>query len=120
VIFVASTPDNRRQINTWVGGDVSQAVLQETTWRWGIGMWCIIYAVCSIPLLAALMWSSHKAKKAGALDGFRTSYQVHGPKHFLVALFWQLDVPGIVLLIAVFGCILTVRIHSTSSVRILS
>jgi hypothetical protein len=29
-----------------------------------------------------------------------------------MALFWQMDVPGIVLLIAVFGCILTVSCHT--------
>lgn len=97
------------QINTWVSGDVSEAVLLTTNWRWGIGMWCIIYTVCSIPLLLSLMWASFKAKKAGALDSYSTPYQVHGAKNLLAALFWQLDVPGIILLIAVFGCILTVR-----------
>lgn len=71
-------------------------------------MWAIIYTVCSIPLIVALQWSSYKAKKAGALDNYRTPYQIHGGKRLAVALFWQLDVPGIVLLIAVFGFILTV------------
>lgn len=71
-------------------------------------MWAIIYTACSIPLIAALMWSSHKARKAGALDHCKTPYQIYGPKRLASALFWQLDVPGIILLIAVFGCILTV------------
>lgn len=31
------------QINTWVSGDVTEAVLEATTWNWGIGMWAIIY-----------------------------------------------------------------------------
>ncbi|OAL44457.1 siderochrome-iron transporter-like protein Sit1 [Pyrenochaeta sp. DS3sAY3a] len=96
-------------INTWVGGDVGQAVLERTdyNWRWGVGMWAIIYTVCAIPLLISLMWSSRKAKKAGALADYKTPYQLHGPKKLVQALFWQLDVPGIILLIAVFGCILT-------------
>ncbi|KAH7392045.1 siderochrome-iron transporter-like protein Sit1 [Phaeosphaeria sp. MPI-PUGE-AT-0046c] len=94
-------------INTWISGDVSEAVLENTTWRWGIGMWCIIYTVCALPLLASLMWSHWQAKRAGALDNFKTPYQIYGPKKVLQALFWQLDVPGIILLIAVFGCILT-------------
>jgi SIT family siderophore-iron:H+ symporter-like MFS transporter len=99
-------------INTWVGGDVGQAVLERTdyNWRWGVGMWAIIYTVCALPLLISLMWSSRKAKKAGALADYKTPYQVHGPKKLIQALFWQLDVPGIILLIAVFGCILTVSI----------
>lgn len=54
------------------------------------------------------MWSSFKAKKAGALDNYKTGYQMHGGKRLAIALFWQLDVPGMTLLIAVFGCILTV------------
>lgn len=99
---------DRLQINTWVSGDVTAAVLTTTTWRWGVGMWAIIYTACSIPLIAALMWSSYKAKKAGALDDCKTPYQIYGPKRLASALFWQLDVPGIILLIAVFGCILTV------------
>jgi SIT family siderophore-iron:H+ symporter-like MFS transporter len=94
-------------INTWIGGDVGAAVLGRTTWRWGIGMWAIIYAVCALPLILSLMWSNRKARLAGALDGFKTPYQIYGPKKLVQGIFWQLDVPGIILLIAVFGCILT-------------
>jgi SIT family siderophore-iron:H+ symporter-like MFS transporter len=96
-------------INTWIGGDVGAAVLGRTSWRWGIGMWAIIYAVCALPLILSLMWSNRKARLAGDLDGFKTPYQIYGPKKLVQGIFWQLDVPGIILLIAVFGCILTVR-----------
>ncbi|CAG5177754.1 uncharacterized protein ALTATR162_LOCUS8362 [Alternaria atra] len=107
-LFFSYIPAIPFLINTWVSGDVSQAVLNQTTWRWGVGMWCIIYTVCCIPLVASLMWSSRQARKAGALDKYQTPYQVHGStKNLLMALFWQMDVPGIVLLIVVFGCILT-------------
>lgn len=71
-------------------------------------MWAIIYTACCIPLVGSLMWSSFKARKAGALNNFKTPYQIYGGKRLVAALFWQLDVPGIILLIAVFGCILTV------------
>ena len=30
-------------INTWISGDVSEAVLSVASWRWGIGMWGIIF-----------------------------------------------------------------------------
>ncbi|KAF2630363.1 siderochrome-iron transporter-like protein Sit1 [Macroventuria anomochaeta] len=106
-LFFSYVPAIPFLINTWVGGDVSQAVLTATTWRWGVGMWAIIYTVCAVPLVASLLWSSYKARKAGALDKFKTPYQVYGGKRLATALFWQLDVPGIILLIAVFGCILT-------------
>lgn len=55
------------------------------------------------------MWASRKAKKNGALDNYKTPYQLHGGKKLASALFWQLDVPGIILVIAVLGLILTVR-----------
>jgi SIT family siderophore-iron:H+ symporter-like MFS transporter len=69
-------------------------------------MWCIIYTVCAFPLIISLWWVGHKAKKAGALANYKTPYQVYGGKRLVVALFWQLDVIGIVLLILVFGFIL--------------
>lgn len=69
-------------------------------------MWCIIYTVCSLPLIASLWWVGHKAKRAGALANHKTPYQIYGGKRLLVALFWQLDVVGIILLILVFGFIL--------------
>ncbi|KAJ4982667.1 major facilitator superfamily transporter [Stagonosporopsis vannaccii] len=106
-LFFSYVPAIPFLINTWVSGDVSSAVLNSTTWRWGVGMWAIIYTACSIPLIAALSWSSFKARKAGALDNYKTPYQIYGGKRLWAALFWQLDVPGIILLIAVFGCILT-------------
>lgn len=38
--FVPATPFI---INTWVSGDIVQLTLDTTTWRWGIGMFGIIY-----------------------------------------------------------------------------
>lgn len=47
-----------------------------------------------------------RAKKAGALDAYRSPLQLLGPRRFLIELFWQLDVIGIILLIAVFALLL--------------
>ncbi|KAJ4313779.1 ferrioxamine B transporter [Fusarium piperis] len=93
-------------INTWVSGDVTQAVLGATTWRWGIGMWCIIYPVCAAPLIISLMVVSHRAKKQGLLVNYRSSFQQLGFQNFAVELFWLLDVIGIILVIAIFALIL--------------
>ncbi|EFW98896.1 siderochrome-iron transporter [Grosmannia clavigera kw1407] len=92
-------------INTWVSGDITAAVLGVTTWQWGIGMWCIIYPVCALPLIASLLVVGRRAKKAGRLgvDGSTPT----GRSRLSVDLFWQLDVIGIILLIAVFALILT-------------
>ncbi|KAF2014847.1 siderochrome-iron transporter-like protein Sit1 [Aaosphaeria arxii CBS 175.79] len=105
-VFFSYVPALPFIINTWVSGDVSAATLKATTWRWGIGMWCIIYPACAIPLIISLWWVGRKAKKAGALRDYKSPYQLHGGKTLVQALFWQLDVPGIILLICVFGFIL--------------
>ncbi|KAF5557919.1 siderophore iron transporter 1 [Fusarium phyllophilum] len=93
-------------INTWVSGDVTEAVLGATTWRWGIGMWCIIYPVCSLPLIISLLVVGHRAKKAGHLVGYRSSFQQLGFNKLTVELFWLLDIIGVILLIAVFALLL--------------
>ncbi|THV73534.1 ferrioxamine B transporter [Aureobasidium pullulans] len=93
-------------INTWVSGDIASAVLKDTTWRWGIGMWAIIYPICAIPLIVALFIASGRAKKAGALANYQSPFKRNGFSNTLVALFWQLDVIGIILMIAMFALIL--------------
>ena len=93
-------------INTWVSGDVAQAVLDNTTWNWGIGMWALIYAVCALPLIITLFIIGHRAKSRGVLAGYTTPFQQLGFSRLCIELFWQLDVIGIILMIAVFGLIL--------------
>lgn len=105
-VFFSYIPALPFLINTWISGNVTSAVLLTTTWQWGIGMWCIIYPACALPLLATLWWTGRKAGKSGALAAHRSPFQLLGAKHLTVELFWQLDVIGIILLIAVFGLIL--------------
>ncbi|KIY73548.1 MFS general substrate transporter [Cylindrobasidium torrendii FP15055 ss-10] len=93
-------------INTWASGDITAAVLARTTWQWGIGMWAIIYLVCTIPLLATLWFAGRRAKRSGTLDDYKTPFQSMGFAKLAVALFWQLDVIGIILIIAIFALIL--------------
>ncbi|KAJ6445003.1 siderochrome-iron transporter (Sit1) [Purpureocillium lavendulum] len=93
-------------INTWVSGDITDAVLKNTTWKWGIGMWCIIYPVCALPLIISLMVVSRRAKKQGLLVNYRSSFKQLGARNLALELFWLLDVVGIILLIAVFALIL--------------
>ncbi|KAL4778433.1 major facilitator superfamily domain-containing protein [Aspergillus varians] len=90
-------------INTWIGGNLTDAVLDVTTWRWGIGMFSIIFPVCSIPLLLTLLYGHWKAKK---IESYQGLLQIHGTKQFLIEIFWRMDVLGIILLIAVFALIL--------------
>ncbi|KAH7324764.1 major facilitator superfamily domain-containing protein [Stachybotrys elegans] len=93
-------------INTWVSGDIAAAVLANTTWHWGIGMFCIIYTVCAMPLILSLWFVGRRAKKQGLLTDYRSSFQILGFNKFAVHLFWLLDVPGLILVIAVFALLL--------------
>lgn len=105
-VFFSYIPAMPFLINTWISGNVTSAVLMNTTWQWGIGMWCIIYPVCALPLLGTLWWTGRKARKSGALAAYRSPFQLLGAKALSIELFWQLDVIGIILLIAIFGLIL--------------
>ena len=105
-------------VNTWISGNITAAVLGATTWKWGIGMWCIIYPVCALPLMISLWFVGRRARKAGILEKYKTPYQMMGTKKLMVELFWALDLPGIFLLIAVFSLILvplTIAGGSTTS-----
>ncbi|KAE9569200.1 Siderophore iron transporter 1 [Colletotrichum fructicola] len=93
-------------INTWVSGNISQLVLLQSTWQWGIGMWCIIYPVLSLPLIISLSIVGRRAKKMGLMNSYQSSFHALGFKDFMIQLFWQLDVIGIILVIAVFALIL--------------
>jgi SIT family siderophore-iron:H+ symporter-like MFS transporter len=69
-------------------------------------MWALIYTVCVAPLLLTLFLGTRRAAKTGSLDQHRSAYQRLGFTRLARELFWQLDIPGIILLIAVFALIL--------------
>lgn len=105
-VFFSYIPAFPFIINAWVSGNITSAVLANTTWRWGIGMWCIIYPVCALPLVVSLFVIGRRARKSGALDNYATPFRQLGAGGLLTELFWRLDVIGIILLIAVFALIL--------------
>jgi SIT family siderophore-iron:H+ symporter-like MFS transporter len=82
------------------------AVLKVTTWQWGIGMFAIIFPVCAIPLLAVLVIVSRRTRKSGALESYKSSFELLGGKKLASELFWRLDIVGNILLIAMLACIL--------------
>lgn len=89
--YIAATPFI---INTWVSGDVAQAVLRTTSWRWGVGMWAIIYPVMAIPLIVSLLLAARRARNCGDLEGHKTLRRQIGFKKLIVSLFWQLGKSG--------------------------
>ncbi|KFY85392.1 hypothetical protein V500_08459 [Pseudogymnoascus sp. VKM F-4518 (FW-2643)] len=105
-LFFSYIPAAPFIINTWVSGDVTSAVLKDSNWRWGVGMWAIIFPICAMPLLITLLLAGRRADRAGTLASFKTPFQALGWKQLAIELFWQLDVIGIILIIAVFALIL--------------
>ncbi|KAF2086775.1 siderochrome-iron transporter Sit1 [Saccharata proteae CBS 121410] len=105
-LFFSYIPATPYIINAWVSGNITSSTLETTTWRWGIGMWAIIYPISALPLLIALFVAHRRAKRVGDLANFKTPFQLLGGKRLLIALFWQLDIIGVVLMIAVFALIL--------------
>ncbi|GKZ49348.1 siderophore transporter [Aspergillus brasiliensis] len=93
-------------INTWVSGNITEAVLAATTWRWGIGMFAIIYPICTLPLLVILYIVHYRAKKDGTLDHIASSFRTLGVRRLAIELLWKLDVVGIILMIASLAMIL--------------
>jgi SIT family siderophore-iron:H+ symporter-like MFS transporter len=105
-LFFAFVPNLPFLINTWVSGDISQAIVDNSTWQWGIGMWAIIYPFAALPLIISLTIVTRRAKKRGLLDNYRSPFQRLGFKALSIDLFWRLDLIGVVLVILVFGLIL--------------
>jgi SIT family siderophore-iron:H+ symporter-like MFS transporter len=105
-LFFSFIPSSPYLINTWVAPSISNAVYQGTGWRWGIGMWCIIFPVCALPLFFSLFSASRKAKRAGLLDGVPSPFRSMLDKSLWLDVFWQLDLPGIILIAGAFILIL--------------
>ncbi|KAE8376012.1 major facilitator superfamily domain-containing protein [Aspergillus bertholletiae] len=90
-------------INTWVSGNITDAVLAVTSWNWGIAMFAIIFPVCTLPLFATMLFGHYKARK---IETYQHPIRLLGTGKFLKELFWYLDVVGILLLVAVLALIL--------------
>ncbi|KAK4155605.1 major facilitator superfamily domain-containing protein [Chaetomidium leptoderma] len=105
-LFFSYVPAMPFLITTWVSGNVSASVLSVTDWKWGVGMWCIIYPVCATPLIVSLTIVGRRARRQGLMDKYGDDLKGMPWRPFLADLFWRLDVIGIVLMVAVFALIL--------------
>ncbi|KAL6354209.1 hypothetical protein LRP88_12543 [Fusarium phalaenopsidis] len=99
VIFVL-LPNTPYIINTWISGNVTSAVLGVTTWKWGIGMWCIIYPVCLIPFVTIMAIVGRRASKAIPHEIKYTPSNGNSRLQMFTDVFQKFDVIGVFLLIA--------------------
>lgn len=64
----ASLPEAVTSIPTvYLGSIVGEAMLEHSTWRWGYGMWAIIFPICTAPLVGVMFWLHKKAKANGEI-----------------------------------------------------
>ncbi|KAH7317169.1 major facilitator superfamily domain-containing protein [Stachybotrys elegans] len=115
-VFFSYLPALPFLINTWLSGVVTEAVLTHATWRLGIGMWALIYPICSMPLFISL--ASIERQQAVDADADCKSLVLQDAIPTSVTeLFHSLDVIGLIFLISAFSLVLAplTRIGGTSS-----
>merc|ERR1712225_107830 len=56
-------------VNGFVGSKIAASVYEESGWRWGYGMFAILFPACAIPIVATLAWSQWKASNLGPHHG---------------------------------------------------
>ncbi|EXJ94610.1 hypothetical protein A1O1_03006 [Capronia coronata CBS 617.96] len=98
-------------ITAWTASYVTSAVLKDTSWRWGYGVFAIIVPIISIPLLATLYYHQRKARKQYPVE---TGPSL-GLKHHCLVI-QQLDPIGLILFCAGMALILVpITLASTST-----
>ncbi|KAK1921029.1 putative Siderochrome-iron uptake transporter [Papiliotrema laurentii] len=105
-LFFSYIPAMPFLLNAWVSGYIFEAVMETTTWRWGVGMWIIIFPVCCLPLFGSLFHAEVRAKRKGYLDGIPSPFKSLGNLALWKDFFWQIDVIGLVLLCGAFITVL--------------
>ncbi|KAM0425444.1 hypothetical protein ACHAPT_009233 [Fusarium lateritium] len=103
-VFFSYLPAVPFLVNTWISGNITSAVLSATSWRWGIGMWAIIYPIASLPLLSCLYFLERR--KWENEDGKETEQTALLSPTTKDSLFDQLDVVGLLTLVSAFSLIL--------------
>lgn len=83
-------------MNAFVAGEISQSVLEHSTWRWGYGMFAIIMPCTLLPLILSLLWAQWKGKKILEQRGVRALKQSRASR--LLQALKDMDFIGLVLL----------------------
>ncbi|KXG46759.1 Major facilitator superfamily domain, general substrate transporter [Penicillium griseofulvum] len=81
-------------ITTWIGGPISQSVLEGPGWRWGFGIFTIFVPLVVAPLCILFFWNQRKAKKMGLLAPSRGPLTLSTVKQYCI----DVDLIGIILL----------------------
>lgn len=101
----ASLPEAVTSIPTlYLGSIVAESMLENSTWRWGYGMWAIILPICTAPLIFIMFWLHKKAKAQGEIKTIAVLKNLNKEdpwyKKTFQLLWVELDVLGAFLLAA--------------------
>ncbi|GAA5834491.1 hypothetical protein JCM9279_004331 [Rhodotorula babjevae] len=115
-LFFSILPSVPGVINVWVSGNITQSLLgskneNANMWRWGIGMFAILTPVLALPIMFILGYTMRQTKQQKADEvAARAAPAPAGPRRTIaqkaLSIFWQLDVIGLLLLVAGFGMVL--------------
>ncbi|KAK5654087.1 hypothetical protein OQA88_7518 [Cercophora sp. LCS_1] len=105
--LLSSLPDSPFLVTVWIGPAIASAILANSTWRWGYGMWAFILPVAFLPLALSLFLNTRKAEAMGLLKKKAPSPVDEEPAlHVLKRLFNDLDIVGTFLFSAGLSLIL--------------
>ncbi|QSS64029.1 siderophore iron transporter mirC [Histoplasma capsulatum] len=100
----SSMPDLPFLATVWIGPMIAAAILRETSWRWGYGMWTIILPAAFLPLALSLFLNQKKARRLNLLKP--RPWKAHRFTSIVKRTWYDLDVFGLLLLSAGVALIL--------------
>ncbi|KAL4786770.1 siderophore iron transporter mirC [Aspergillus varians] len=102
--LLALLPEMPFLITVWIGPTIADAVLQNSSWRWGYGMWSIILPASFLPLGLSLLLNQRKARRLNLIK--ERPHQRRGFVAVVRRTWYDLDIFGLTLLSAAVTLIL--------------
>ncbi|KAL1850630.1 hypothetical protein Plec18167_007917 [Paecilomyces lecythidis] len=108
-IFIADTSSLRNRAfliafaaspylaTVWAYGPAAQSILDTIGFRWGFGIWAIVFPIICLPLFSLFYFYQKKAEKEGILPVEKTN------RTFMESVLYyikEFDVPGLILIAA--------------------